>query len=181
MLKEFGVKGRRIGSSGVSLNSVHWDECNDIYIKGVRSKGPEIWRPSLVFGNYPFSQSSIFLVDYVFQIIGTIVRIDLIAFNDRTQRLSQPDIRLSLNLQIWCFFTSLVHILWHPFDSYLHFNCKLKYIFFIIKVGSWIRDLLNLILCTGHQEFDRRTHPLRHFVQKNVFTNSCHNWIFGYV
>ncbi len=52
MHKEFGVKSHRIGSSGVSLNSVHRDECNDIYIKGVRSKGPEIWRPSLVFGSY---------------------------------------------------------------------------------------------------------------------------------
>ncbi len=51
-----------------------------------------------------FSQFSIFLVDYVFQIIDTIVRINLIAFNDRTQPLpqplSQPDIRLSFNLQI---------------------------------------------------------------------------------
>ncbi len=46
------VKGHRIGSSEVSLKSVHRDECNDIYIKGVRSKGPEIWRPSLVFGSY---------------------------------------------------------------------------------------------------------------------------------
>ncbi len=119
-----------------------------------------------------FSQSSIFLVDYLFEIIGTIVRINLIAFNDRTQPLpqlfSQPDIRWSLNSQInWCFFTSsLVYILWHPFRLYLNFNCKLKYIFVYYKSRSRIRHLLNLILSTGLQEFDRRTHPFRHFVQK---------------